>query len=152
VKLTFLIWIICIALLRPKDRGKINPKRGTSMSKPIPDKAEVTLELPDKFYSGTFERSSLFDAHMDAAGVSLLLDRRGEAAARKSVHVHLHYELFADILRELAKSVPMMLPEVADRDALRQAAEAFYRALAAPEEDVSQMTPEEQELVLQIME
>ena len=28
------------------------------MTKPIPDKAEITLEYPDKLYVGTFERSS----------------------------------------------------------------------------------------------
>jgi hypothetical protein len=28
------------------------------MTKPIPDKAEVALEYPDKLYIGTFERSS----------------------------------------------------------------------------------------------
>ena len=33
------------------------------MTKPIPDKAEVALEYPDKLYIGTFERSSRFDAH-----------------------------------------------------------------------------------------
>jgi hypothetical protein len=121
------------------------------MAKPIPDKAEVTLELPDKFYSGTFERSSRFDAHLDASGVSLLLDRPGDENARKSVHMHIHHELFADILRELASKVPSVLPELARHAGLREAAEAFYHALAAPE-DVSQMTPEEQELILQIME
>ena len=41
------------------------------MTKPIPDKAEVVLEYPDKFYCGTFERSSRFDAHVDATGISL---------------------------------------------------------------------------------
>ena len=122
------------------------------MTKPIPDKAEVTLELPDKFYSGTFERTSRFDAHLDATGVSLLLDRSGEADARKSVHVHINYELFADILCELASKVPAVLPQVTRHEALRPAAEAFYRALAAPEEDVSQMTLDEQELALQLME
>ena len=45
------------------------------MTKPIPDKAEVALEYPDKFYVGTFERSARFEAHMDKAGVSLLLER-----------------------------------------------------------------------------
>ena len=49
------------------------------MTKPIPDKAEVVLEYPDKFYCGTFERSSRFDAHVDATGISLLLDRPGDA-------------------------------------------------------------------------
>ena len=28
------------------------------MTKPIADKAEVALDCPDKFYNGTFERSS----------------------------------------------------------------------------------------------
>src|SRR5215831_4818341 len=68
------------------------------MTKPIPDKAEVALELPDKLYIGTFERSSRFDAHLDQTGVSLTLHRTGDADARKSVHMHFHYGLFADIL------------------------------------------------------
>jgi len=36
-----------------------------AMTKPIVDKAEVALEYPDKFYSGTFERSSRFEARFD---------------------------------------------------------------------------------------
>jgi hypothetical protein len=35
------------------------------MTKPIPDKAEVALEYPDKLYIGTFERTARFDAHLD---------------------------------------------------------------------------------------
>jgi len=31
------------------------------MTKPIPDKAEIALEYPDKLYVGTFERSSRFE-------------------------------------------------------------------------------------------
>ena len=38
------------------------------MTKPIPDKAEVALEYPDKLYIGTFERTSRFDAHLDETG------------------------------------------------------------------------------------
>ena len=48
------------------------------MTKPIPDKAEVALEYPDKLYIGTFERSSRFDAHLDATGISLMLERIGD--------------------------------------------------------------------------
>ncbi|MGY4510070.1 hypothetical protein ACVIN2_003524 [Bradyrhizobium sp. USDA 3650] len=33
------------------------------MSKPVPDKAEIALEYPDKFYVGTFGHSSRFEAH-----------------------------------------------------------------------------------------
>ena len=40
------------------------------MNKPIPDKAEVAIEYPDKLYIGTFERSSRFDAHFDEHGIS----------------------------------------------------------------------------------
>ena len=61
------------------------------MTKPIPDKAEVALEYPDKLYIGTFERSAQFDAHLDEAGVSLTLYRPGSEDVRKSVHVHLHH-------------------------------------------------------------
>jgi hypothetical protein len=30
-----------------------------NMTKPIPDKAEIALEYPEKLYTGTFERSPL---------------------------------------------------------------------------------------------
>ena len=71
------------------------------MTKPIPDKAEVALEYPDKLYIGTFGYSARFDAHLDEAGISLSLDRTGEPKERKSVRMHFHYALFAEILYEL---------------------------------------------------
>ena len=124
-----------------------------AMSKPIPDKAEVALEYPDKFYIGTFERSSRFDAHMDATGISLLLDRPGAAEVRKSVHMHIHYALLADILRDLAKTASAMpTDDAAHRDALRDAAKALYEALAADPDDVSNMTPEDEVLLLHAIE
>ena len=55
------------------------------MTKPIPDKAEVALEYPDKLYIGTFERTSRFDAHLDETGISLSLHRTGAADLRKTV-------------------------------------------------------------------
>ena len=57
------------------------------MSKPIPDKAEVALEYPDKLYIGTFERTARFDAHLDDAGISLSLHRLGSTDTRKSVRM-----------------------------------------------------------------
>ena len=78
------------------------------MTKPIPDKAEVALEYPDKLYIGTFERSSRFDAHLDATGISLMLERVGDVDTRKSIHMHINYELFAEILRDLAATVAAM--------------------------------------------
>ncbi|HEY2229014.1 MAG TPA: hypothetical protein VGI22_15035 [Xanthobacteraceae bacterium] len=123
------------------------------MTKPIPDKAEVVLEYPDKFYSGTFERSSRFDAHIDDTGISLLLDRSGDAETRKSIHMHIHYTLFADILRDLAKTVSAMPPgDAAHRQALREAAKALHDALAADPDDISAMTPEKEVLLLHVIE
>ena len=135
------------------------------MTKPIPDKAEVALEYPDKLYIGTFQNSSRFDAHLDKTGVSLTLDRTGDADTRKSVRMHFHYALFAEILRDLAKTVALMPPEDAvHRDALRTAAEALYRALCADtksgsekcgrrdKDDISELTPEEEVLLLHCLE
>jgi hypothetical protein len=138
------------------------------MSKPIPDKAEVALEYPDKLYIGTFERSSRFDAHLDETGISLSLQRTGEAELRKSIRMHFHYALFAEILQDLARTVSKMPPaDAAHRNALWEGAKALYRALGAGTDDnrskkrgarssavdLSQMTPEEEEvLLLHIME
>ena len=47
------------------------------MTKPITDKAEIALEYPDKLYVGTFESSSRFEAHLDATGIALILERPG---------------------------------------------------------------------------
>jgi hypothetical protein len=102
------------------------------MTKPIPDKAEVALEYPDKLYIGTFERSSRFDARLDATGISLMLERVGDVDIRKSIHMHINYELFAEILRDLAATVAAMPAyDVAHRETLADAAKALHRALAA---------------------
>ena len=126
------------------------------MTKPIPDKAEVALEYPDKLYIGTFERTARFDAHLDEAGISLSLHRTGDADVRKSVRMHFHYALFAEILRDLARTVSSVPPsDAAHRDALREGARALYRALDprhSDEDDLAQMTPEEEVALLHVME
>ena len=99
------------------------------MTKPIPDKAEVALEYPDKFYSGTFERSSRFEAHFDSTGVSLLLERSGSPETKKSVHIHMHYGLFADVLEQLAASAGQIPEDSISRDHLRRAASAMQKAI-----------------------
>jgi hypothetical protein len=138
------------------------------MTRPILEKAEVALEYPDKLYIGTFERSARFDAHLDQTGISLSLYRMGDADVRKSIRMHFHYGLFADILRDLANTVSSMPPDDADhREMLRTAAEALYRSLepkggsdasespkpaSKDKDDVSGMTPEEEVLLLHVME
>src|SRR5262245_16696299 len=126
------------------------------MTKPIPDKAEVALEYPDKLYIGTFEQTARFDAHLDAAGISLGLHRTGDADVRKSVRMHFHYALFAEILRDLARTVSSVPPaDAAHRDALREGANALCCALDArcnDRADLAQMTPDEEVALLHVME
>jgi hypothetical protein len=100
------------------------------MTKPITDKAEIALEYPDKLYVGTFERSSRFEAHLDPTGFALILERPGADDVHKSIHMHLHFGLFADILRELASTVGRIPKEdVMHRDQLAQAVDELHRAL-----------------------
>jgi hypothetical protein len=100
------------------------------MSKPIPDKAEVALEYPDKFYVGTFEHASKFEAHLDPAGLTLVLERPGAEDVRKSVHMHVSFGLLAGILRELAASVGgIPKDDIAHREQLADAVAELHRAL-----------------------
>jgi hypothetical protein len=129
------------------------------MTKPIPDKAEVAVEYPDKLYIGTFERDSRFDAHVDANGISLGLHRTGTDDVRKSVRMHFHHALFAEILRDLAKTVASLpAADVTHREALRDAAKALYVALKGGKrdsnktDDIANLTPDEEVRLLHIME
>ncbi len=129
------------------------------MTKPIPDKAEVALEYPDKLYIGTFAQTARFDAHFDKAGISLSLYREGGSDTRKSVRMHFHYALFAEILRDLARtaaSVP--LDDVVHCQTLAAGAKTLSCALESAagrgkdKSDVTQLTPEEEVLLLHVME
>lgn len=102
------------------------------MTRPISDKAEVALEYPDKFYSGTFERSSRFEAALDGTGVLLVLERPGPEDVRKSVHIHLNYGLLADVLQQLAAQASKIPADDVHRAQLQEAAAAFERALRQP--------------------
>jgi hypothetical protein len=102
------------------------------MTKPLPDKAEVALEYPDKLYIGTFNRSSRFEAHLDATGLSLTLERVGDTDTRKTVHLHLNYGLVAEILQDVARTVTKVpADDIAHREALAEAAAALNKALAS---------------------
>ena len=73
------------------------------MSKPVIDKAEVSIDFPDKFYHGSFGRSSRYDVTVDEEGVHIALDREGED--RRHVGFHLHHHLFSGILESIAEEV-----------------------------------------------
>ena len=127
------------------------------MTKPITDKAEVAVEYPDKLYIGTFERTARFDAHLDETGISLSLHRTGADDVRKSVRMHFHYGLFADILRDLARTVSSLpASDLGHRADLRDAAQALHSALQAEDKGSSDetydLTPDEEVRLLHIME
>jgi hypothetical protein len=125
----------------------------TKLTKPIPDKAELAIEFPDKRYSGSFERTAHYDAHLDETGVAVNLHQRGAGETDKSVNMHFHYMLFAKILGDLAKSAASVPAQEAQRQALRNAAEQLYLSLShSPVDDVSMLTPDDEVRLLHVLE
>jgi hypothetical protein len=95
---------------------------------PIADKAEVSMDFPDKAYIGNFGRHSQFDAYVDTDNVAIRLVRPGED--RREAVVHLHYGLLADILVELARSLAAREPlDELHRSELCEAARQLAAAL-----------------------
>jgi hypothetical protein len=95
---------------------------------PIADKAEVSVDFPDKAYIGSFSRNSQFDAYADSDSVAIRLVRPGEDW-REAV-VHLHYGLLAEILAELARSLSLRDPlDEQHRTELSEAAKQLAASL-----------------------
>ena len=96
------------------------------MSTPITDKAEVSIDFPDKFFVGSFGRGSRFDVTADAEGVHLHLDRQdGE---KRHVGFHIHYYLLADLIEAMAGAVGKVEDlEPQHRARLREAARGLAR-------------------------
>lgn len=86
--------------------------------KPIVDKAEISIDFPDKTYMGTFGRESGFDVRVEPEALLIRLVRHGEQ--RRVVEFHLHYHLLADILQEFAGALGAGAP-LDDEDRLRLA-------------------------------
>lgn len=98
------------------------------MSKPIVDKAEVSIDFPDKFYHGSFGRTSRFDVNVDDEGVHIVLDRPGEE--RRHVAFHLHHHLFSSMLDALAEEIASTGKMPAEhRKDLKDAVSKMARAL-----------------------
>ena len=97
--------------------------------KPIADKAEVSIDFPDKVYMGSFGRESGFEVRIEPEAMLLKLARRGEH--RRIVEFHLHYHLLADVLRELAGAIAAGSPvDDLHRAQLADAVAALHAALA----------------------
>lgn len=97
------------------------------MSTPITDKAEVSIDFPDKFYMGSFGRGSRYDVTADKEGIHLHLDRtEGE---RRHVGFHVHYYLLAELLAASADAVAAVEDlEPHLRERLREAARKWLEA------------------------
>ncbi|MGB0629672.1 MAG: hypothetical protein ACPGRZ_03170 [Alphaproteobacteria bacterium] len=70
---------------------------------PIEDKVEVSIDFPDKFYRGAFERESRYAAEAEDDGLLIRLERGGDE--KRSVSLHLHHYVLAGILRSWAESL-----------------------------------------------
>lgn len=96
-------------------------------SKPISDRAEVSIDFPDKFYHGTFNRESRYDVSADAEGVHIHLTREGEQ--KRHVGFHLHYLLLADILSAAADGMASAEMQPYERENLLAAAAKIAQTL-----------------------
>ena len=95
---------------------------------PISDKAEVTIDFPDKLYMGGFGRDCSFDARADADGMMIRLVRA--SGEKRAVEIHLHHFLFAGILDDLARSLEEREPiDEVHRQPLLEAARKLALAL-----------------------
>jgi len=96
------------------------------MSTPISDKAEVSIDFPDKFYMGSFGGGSRFDLTADKEGVHIHLERsEGE---KRRVGLHIHYYLLADLLEAAARAVAAVKDvEPHQRARLKEAAVAWRK-------------------------
>ncbi len=98
---------------------------------PVQDKAEVSIDFPDKFYMGSFLRSSKFEARAEGDGLLIKLLRPG--AQKRMVALHLHHHLLADILSAWADSLAKQPPMDEDhRETLVEALRQVEKALARP--------------------
>jgi hypothetical protein len=100
------------------------------MMKAISDKAEVSIDFPEKAYYGSFGRNSEFETQARDDGVMIKLLRPGEE--RRMAEIHLHYYLLADILAELARSITAQHSvDEAHRPVLLKALKELEAALGA---------------------
>lgn len=96
--------------------------------KSISDKAEVSVDFPDKTYMGSFGRESSFDVKVEPDEVLLRMVRAGDE--RREIAIHLHYYLLADILKEIGQGLAAHdILDESHRDALSDGVAALATSL-----------------------
>ena len=94
----------------------------------VPDKAEVTIDFPDKLYMGSFGRDCGYEVKAEDDGILIRLVSPGEQ--KRIVEIHLHHFLFANILDDIAASLAARQPiDDIHRKPLLEAARCFCVAL-----------------------
>ncbi len=96
--------------------------------KSIIDKAEVSVDFPDKAYMGSFGRESSFDVKVGPDEILVRIVRSGEQ--RREVAVHLHYFLLSDILAEIGRGLAKQEFDRTHIEVLREGADALAKGLA----------------------
>lgn len=94
---------------------------------PIPDKAEIAVDFPDKLYIGGFGRDCSFEVRTEPDGVLLHLVRA--APDRREVKIYLHHLLLTDILTDLGAAFLRERIDDSHREPLLAAARRFTAAL-----------------------
>jgi hypothetical protein len=101
--------------------------------KPITDRAEVALDFPERSFMGSYGHSSSYEVNADPEGVTLRLVRR--SGPERTIGLHLHYLLLADVLGDLARELDgKHLPDETHRRVMLAAAEQLRTALEKREE------------------
>ena len=100
--------------------------------KPVVDKAEVSIDFPDKTYMGSFSQESGFEVRAEPDAILLKLIRPGEE--RREISIHLHYYLLADILKATAEALSDHEPlDEAHAGSLREATNALSTVFSSTE-------------------
>lgn len=98
------------------------------MKQHISDKAEVSVDFPDKAYYGTFGQHSTFEVRTDERGIHIDLQR--DSGEKRHVGFHIHYYLLADLLTSIGRSLAKErgLDQI-QRETLTEAAQVLCQAL-----------------------
>ena len=73
------------------------------MKHTITDKAQVSIDFPEKFYVGSFGRDSSLDVSADDQGIHINLER--QVGKKRRVGFHVHYYLLADLLQSIGQAL-----------------------------------------------
>jgi Ser/Thr protein kinase RdoA (MazF antagonist) len=96
---------------------------------PIPDKARISLDFPDKTYIGSFGRDAKFEVAIDADSFLLKFVRGGEK--RRTFELHVHPRLMTDIVMGLAEALRQHpIEDAQQRESLLAGFKAIEKALS----------------------